>query len=77
MSRSTVCSGIGFSPEFAAPVRGHRLDDVADKGAVLHAAGGEARGFVANPYHYVGGLLDLFDFVAVDDLLVSGEVDHA
>ena len=75
--RSTALSGMGGSPRSPRAVGGHRFDDVADEGAVLHAAGGEAGRFVADPDHQVGGLLDLFHFVAVDDLLVAGEVDHA
>ena len=63
--------------QFAAPVGRHRFHDVADKRAVLHAARGEARRFVADPDHQVGGLLDLFHFVAIDDLLVAGEIDDA
>ncbi len=37
----------------------------------------EARRLVAAPDDQVGGLLDLLDLVAVDHLLVAGEVDHA
>ena len=41
------------------------------------AAGREAGSFVAAPDDHVGGFFDFLDFVAVDDLLVSGEVDDA
>ena len=53
------------------PARAHpaigldRLDDVADKGAVLRPARREARRLVAAPHDAVGGVLDVGDLVAV------------
>ncbi len=66
-----------FSPSSPRAVGDHRFHDVADEGAILHASGGEAGSFVADPHDEVGGFFDLFHFVAVDDFLVAGEVDDA
>src|SRR6266852_8778261 len=52
-------------------------DDVADKGAVLRAAGRETRRLVAAPHDAVGGALDIGDPVAVLELLVAGEIKDA
>src|SRR6185312_11570604 len=65
----------GVFAQFTASIRRHGFDDITDEGGILHASGGEARSFVAAPADEVRGLLDLLDFVAVDDLLVTGEVD--
>ena len=62
--------------QVAPGVGGHRVDDVAHERAVLDPPGGEAGGLVGAPGDDVGGLLDLLDLVAVDHLLVAGEVDH-
>jgi hypothetical protein len=51
--------------EGAGGVGVHGLDDVADEGAVLGAARGEAGGLVAAPDDDVGGGLDVLDAVAV------------
>ena len=75
-SRSTACSGISGFVQIAAPVRRHRFHDVADERLVLHPARRESRRFVAAPDHHVRRLLDLLHLVAVDDLLVAGEVDR-
>ena len=63
--------------QIAAAVGEHRLDDISDEGFVLHAAGRESGRFVAAPDDHVGGFFDFFDFVAVDDLLVAGEINGA
>lgn len=54
----------------------HGLHDIADEGAVLRAAGFESRLFVAAPDDDVGGVFDFLDLVAIDDLLVAGEIEH-
>ena len=65
----------GRFAQIAAAVGRHRFHDVADKGAILHAARRKAGRFVAAPDDDIGGLFDFFHFVAVDDLFVAGEVD--
>ena len=76
MMRSPSASAIGCAPRSPRRVRAHRLDDVADERAVLRAVGREARRLVAAPDDDVGRGLDLGDLVAVDHLLVAGEVEH-
>ncbi len=66
----------------ARPARRRRrraiaCDDVADEAAVLRPARREAGRFVAAPDHHVGGGFDLVELVAIDELLVAGEVEHA
>ena len=56
---------------------GHRLHDVADEGLVAGARRREAGRLVAAPHDLVGGGFDLGHLVAVGDLLVAGEVEHA
>ena len=63
-------------PERARAVGLDRLCHIADKGAVLRAARGEARRLVGAPDDLVGGTLDVFDPVAVGNGLVAGEVEH-
>jgi hypothetical protein len=62
--------------EGAGGVGLHALDEVADEGAVLRAAGGEAGGLVAAPDDDVGGGLDVLDAVAVGEVPIAGEVGH-
>ena len=63
-------------PECAAAIGLDRLDNVADKGAVLRPVRRKARRLVAAPHDAVGGVLDLLDFVAVLYELVAGEIEH-
>ena len=63
-------------PEPARGVGLHRLHDVADEREILRPLGREARLLVAAPDDHVGGRLDLGDLVAVDLLLVAGEIEH-
>ena len=79
ISASASAAGTAFAPglEISAAVRRDRLDNVPDEGLVLHAARRETGSLVAAPDHDVGGLLDLLDLVAVDDLLIAGEIDGA
>ena len=77
ISRSTSLNGISDSSQIAAAVGHHGFHDVSDERFVLRPLGLKPGRFVAAPDHDVGGLLDLFHLVAVDDLLVAGEVNGA
>ena len=72
--------GVGHGDRRAAQaafgVRLHRVDDVADERVVARAARIEPGRLVATPDHRVGRRLDLGDLVAIDALLVAGEVQH-
>ena len=71
-----VAVGNGLPAQLVACVGQHRLDDIADKRAVLRSRGLESRRFVAAPDDDVGRLLDVLDLVAVDHFLVAREVQH-
>ena len=76
MMRSQSANGIGCAPSSPAAYAAHRLHDVADERAVLRPVGDESRRLVAAPDDDVGRGLDLRHLVAVDHLLVAGEVEH-
>ena len=76
MMRSQSANGIGCSPSSPAAYARIACDDVADERAVLRPRRREARRLVAAPDDDVGRGLDLGDLVAVDHLLVAGEVEH-
>ena len=61
--------------QIPAPVGEHRLDNISHESLVLRAARRESRRFVAAPDHHIRRFLDLLHLIAIDDLLISGEVN--
>ncbi len=73
------CRTAGSAARRAAPARrpAWPATMLPTKARSCGASRREARRLVAAPDDDVGGGLDLVDLVAVDDLLVAGEVEHA
>ena len=75
-AHAVVDAALGRAQRRAGGPGQHRLHDVPVEGAVLRPRGLEAWRLVAAPDDHVGRGFDLRDLVAVDPLLVAGEVQH-